>query len=211
MRQAASLRDDANLVADANRPRRQNLSPQSPAVQQALDHRLPGYLLQVIARLAQADDLHRLETQQVHFGVARARPGPEQNQHGGKREAGEQRYEAQLPQQPLVIESARDRQQQASARHTLRKTGEQQRIAHRVAQRNHEDEARARQQQGRRQQERVATESAQAPPHMHEQKRQKERAHPPVEGALKALRPPHHEKRLQLTRSEEHTSELHSL
>ena len=146
----------------------------------------------------QTDDLHRLESQQVHFGVARARSGPEQNQHGGKREAREQRHEAQLPQQPFVIEPAGHRQQQASARHALRETGEQQRIPHRVAQRNHEDQARAREQQRGRQQPLVATEPPQAPPHMHQQERQKERAHPAVEGALKALRPPHHEKRLQL-------------
>src|SRR5208282_5349473 len=55
MQQAASLGDDANLVADPNRPRRENLSPQSPSVQQALDHRLPSYFLQVIAGFTQAD------------------------------------------------------------------------------------------------------------------------------------------------------------
>src|SRR5208337_1143607 len=53
-RQAASLQD-INCVPDANRASRENLRPQSAAVQQALHHPLARYLLQVIARLTQAD------------------------------------------------------------------------------------------------------------------------------------------------------------
>src|SRR5258706_15861838 len=53
-RRAASLRE-CDLVAYAYRAFRQNLSPQSSAVQQALDHRLTRHFLQVSAGLAQAD------------------------------------------------------------------------------------------------------------------------------------------------------------
>src|SRR5258708_13411269 len=53
-RRAAFLRE-CDLVAYAYCPFRQNLSPQSSTVQQALDHGLPRHFLQVSAGLAQAD------------------------------------------------------------------------------------------------------------------------------------------------------------
>ena len=50
----------------------------------------------------QADDLHRLEAEEVDLGVAGARPGAEEHQQHRKAEAREQRHEAQFADEPLV-------------------------------------------------------------------------------------------------------------
>ena len=146
----------------------------------------------------QADYFHRLEAQQVHFSAARSGAMPKQNERRRKREAGQQWHEGQLAQQPLVIERTQRRQQQASAHHALREIHEQQVVAHRIAQRDHEDETRAGQQHRHRQEDLVAAEPAQAPEEMHRQECREKERRPAEKSALELRRAAHHEQRLQL-------------
>src|ERR1022692_343902 len=66
---------------------------------------------------------------------------PEHDQQRRKREAGQERHEAQLAQQTLVVERAGDGQEDASGGYALREIHEEQAIAQRVAQADHQDEA----------------------------------------------------------------------
>ncbi len=92
-----------------------------------------------------ADDLHRLKSEQVDLGVARAGTGAEQNQQRRKREAGQQRHEAQACRRAARNRAARRRPAAGSpASHALREIHEQQVVAHRIAQADHEDQARRR-------------------------------------------------------------------
>jgi hypothetical protein len=145
-----------------------------------------------------ADDLHRLEAEQVHLGVARAGAGAEQHQQHGEPEAGQQRHEAQLAGEPLVVEPAEHRQQHRAGRRALGEIHEQQVVAHRIAQAHHEDQPDAAQRHQRRQKHLVALESAQAPEQMHQPERAEEDAAPQIEGALELRRLAHHHQRLQL-------------
>ena len=52
----------------------------------------------------QADDLHRLEAEQVHLGVAGSRARTERDQQGRKHEARDQRNEAELAEEAAEIE-----------------------------------------------------------------------------------------------------------
>src|ERR1039458_4879039 len=84
-----------------------------------------------------ADQLDGLKSEQVDFGVARAGTVPEHDQQRRKREAGQERHEAQLAQQTLVVERAGDGQEDASGGYALREIHEEQAIAHRIAQADH--------------------------------------------------------------------------
>ena len=88
-----------------------------------------------------ADDLHRLEAEQVHLGVAGAGAGAEEHQQHREREAGEQRHEAQFAGEALVVEPAEHGQQHGAGRRALGEIHEQQVVAHGVAQADHEDQA----------------------------------------------------------------------
>ena len=148
----------------------------------------------------QADDFHRLEAKQVHLGVAGSRPGPEQHQQHRKRKAGQQRHVAQLAEPTLVVQPAERGQQHHSSHHPLSEIHEQQVVAHRVAQADHENESRARQQQNRRQKCLVAREAAQTPPQVRQQKCRDQEPGPQVECAIELRRLPHHKERLQLAK-----------
>ncbi len=88
-----------------------------------------------------ADDLHRLETEQVYLGVAGAGTGTEQHQQNGERETGQQRHETQLAEDPFVVEPAEHGQQHGAHSRALGEIHEQHVIAHRVAQAHHENQA----------------------------------------------------------------------
>ena len=83
-------------------------------------------------------------------------------------------------------------------RRALREIHEQERVAHRVAQADHQRQSNARQHQDRGQKELVAREAAHAPEQVHQQERAEENADPQFEGALPGGGAPHHEERLQL-------------
>jgi hypothetical protein len=104
----------------------------------------------------QADDFDRLKAQQIHFGVARARAAAERDQQGGKGETRNQRDKAQPPHQVFVIDQRGGGHQQRSHGRALGEIGEQQIVAHRVAQRHHQHQPRSREQHDHRQQRFVA-------------------------------------------------------
>ncbi len=141
-----------------------------------------------------ADDLDRLETEQVDLGVARAGTGAEDDQQCGKREAGQQRHEAQAAGEAFEIEQRGSGHQHAAERRALGEIGEQQLIAQRIAQADHQHQADAGKQNQGGYKVWIATETARAPDHVDQQKGGEEKRDPNFERAAELLRPAHHQR-----------------
>ncbi len=144
------------------------------------------------------DEFHGLKTEEIDLRVARPRTSPEDHQQRGEREAHQQRDEAQLAGEPLIIQPAESRQQQRPRRRALGEIHEQHVVAHRVAQAHHQDQSDSAQGKQRRKKRLVARETAQAPPDMRQPESAQKDSAPKVKGVLELSRLAHHEQRLQL-------------
>src|SRR5579871_1640473 len=147
-----------------------------------------------------ADQLHRLETEQIDLGVARPGPASEYDQQHGKHATSEQRDETGLIEEVLEVDAAQASQQQAAHHYALREIHEDEVVAERIAQADHQREPEAAQQQDHRQQRLVPTEFAGAPPQMRRQENREERNRPQKKRLAKLSRLPHHEERLQFAK-----------
>src|SRR5882762_4821396 len=144
-----------------------------------------------------ADELNRLKSEQVDLGIARPRTIPEQDEQQRKPETNEQRHEGQLSEHAFVVHKAEQAHQHRAAINSLRKPGEYQAVAHRIAQAHHKDEADAGQQKNRDEQYPVAIEVAQPPPEIDHKISAEEQRRPQEKFPFETRRTPHHETRLE--------------
>ena len=105
-----------------------------------------------------------------------------------------------FPKSLSKVQHAEGGEQQATAHHALREFDEQEIIADRVAQTDHEDQTDAGEQQNCGQKELVAAEAAQTPPDVRQQESGEEQPHPERERTAEPGRRAHYKKRFEQTK-----------
>ena len=144
-----------------------------------------------------ADDLDRLEAEQVDLGVAGSGTGAEENQQRRKGEAGQQRHKGKAAEEAFVVQLRRQRHEEAAGQYALGEIHEQQIVAHRIAQADHEDQPDAAEHQDGGQEPLLAGASAEAPEQVGQQEAGEEEGGPAIERAAKHCRAAHDEQGLQ--------------